>query len=64
MIAMLMLKAASLPPNPTRESEPPGIETRALAVGTTAPGFTLPDANGGRWRLHGPAVLVFHRGHW
>jgi hypothetical protein len=60
----LMLMAAALPPNPKRESPPPGIEERALAVGAGAPHFTLPDANGGHWLLHGPAVLVFYRGHW
>jgi len=64
MTGMLMLMAAALPPNPTRESPPLGIEARALPVGAAAPHFTLPDAHGGQWSLHGPAVLVFYRGHW
>lgn len=60
---MLMLMVAA-PPNPMRESPPPGIEERALPVGAAAPAFTLPASDGGRWSLHGPAVLVFYRGHW
>lgn len=61
---MLMMMAAALPPNPKRESPPPGLEERALPAGASAPASTLPDANGGNWSLHGPAVLVFYRGHW
>jgi hypothetical protein len=61
---MLMSLVAALPPNPKRETPPPGIEARALLVGAVAPEFTLPDANGGHWSLHGPAVLVFYRGYW
>jgi hypothetical protein len=61
---MLMMMAAALPPNPKRESPPPGVEQRALPVGAIAPALTLPDSNGGEWSLHGPAVLVFYRGHW
>ena len=64
LTGMLMLMAAALPPNPKRESPPPDIEARALPVGAAAPGFTLPDANGSPWKLHGPTVLVFYRGHW
>lgn len=61
---MLVLMAAALPPNPRRESPPPGLEQHALPAGATAPAFTLPDANGGKWSLRGPATLVFYRGHW
>jgi hypothetical protein len=64
MAGMLMLMVAARPPNPLRQSPPPGIEEHALHVGAAAPAFTLPDANGGRWSLHGPAVLVFYRGYW
>jgi hypothetical protein len=61
---LLLLMAAAPPSNPTRQSPPPGLGQRALATGATAPVFTLPDANGGKWSMHGPAVLVFYRGHW
>jgi hypothetical protein len=64
IFGMLMMMAAALPPNPTRQSPPPGLEQRALPVGAPAPAFTLPDASSGNWSLHGPAVLVFYRGHW
>lgn len=61
---MLMMMAAAFPPNPTRAAPPPGIESRALAVGASAPGFTLPDSSGKDFHLKGPAVVVFYRGHW
>lgn len=61
---MLVLMSAALPPNPMRASPPPGIEERALPAGAVAPALTLPAADGGKWSLHGPAVLVFYRGHW
>ena len=40
-----------------------------LAVGSTAPGFSLPDTEGTIWQLSemiadGPAVVVFYRGYW
>lgn len=46
-----------------------GLADRCLAVGTEAPGFDLPDANGGRVALaslleRGPVVLAFYRGGW
>jgi hypothetical protein len=63
-LGMLMLMAAALPPNRTRQTPPPGIEEHALPVGAVAPGFTLPDTTGGQWTLHGLAVLVFYRGYW
>lgn len=55
--------------NPGRESPPPGIEERALAVGAQAPGLTLDSTRGGTWSLTealegGPVVLVFYRGDW
>lgn len=64
MTATLLLLAAALPPHAARTTPPTGIEGRALPVGSVAEPFTLPDANGGRWTLHGPAALVFYRGHW
>ena len=64
MTGMLMMMTVAMPPNPGRQAPPPGLEQHALQVGAAAPGFNLPDANGGHWRLHGPAVLVFYRGHW
>ncbi len=63
-LGMLMLMATALPANRTRQTPPPGIEERAPPVGAVAPSFILPDASGGQWRLHCPAVLVFYRGHW
>lgn len=64
MATMLMLMSAALPPNPGRESPPPGLEQRALPIGAAAPDLTLPDAKGERWTRRGAAVLVFYRGHW
>ncbi len=64
MLGILVIMAAVLPPHPTRESPPPGLEQRALAVGATAPVIALPDSTGGKWSLRGPAALVFYRGHW
>jgi cytochrome oxidase Cu insertion factor (SCO1/SenC/PrrC family) len=48
-------------------AEPP--RAHPVAVGDTAPDFTLQDANGGKASLaasHGqrPVVLVFYRGYW
>jgi hypothetical protein len=64
-----MFRAMGLPPNPARETLPPGIETRALAVGADAPEFSLLSATGDHWTLSekrqsGPVVLAFYRGHW
>jgi hypothetical protein len=61
--------AADLPPNPGRPTPPPGIEGRAVAVGTPAPSISLPATTGGTWTLAGareagPVVLVFYRGDW
>jgi hypothetical protein len=63
------MRSAGHPPNPTREEPPPGLSTRALAVGSRAPEFTLPATTGGRWSLasavrKGPVVVLFYRGHW
>ena len=49
--------------------EATGIEDRVLAVGATAPGFTLSDATGQEVSLasrlkQGPLVLSFYRGGW
>jgi peroxiredoxin len=46
-----------------------GLVAQALAVGSLAPGFSLPDARGGSFALsdalsRGPVVLVFYRGGW
>lgn len=46
-----------------------GIVGSAVAVGDTAPTFTLPDANGESVNLHtllqsGPVVVSFYRGGW
>ena len=46
-----------------------GAGASALAAGTVAPAFTLPDARGGEVSLApltaaGPVVLVFYRGAW
>jgi hypothetical protein len=59
----------NLPPNPGRPTPPPGIESRAIAVGARAPAISLPATAGGTWDLAGalrtgPAVLVFYRGDW
>jgi len=64
-----MFKMMGLPPNPTRESPPPGISEKALAVGSHAPELSLPALSGSTWSLQGalakgPVVLVFYRGHW
>ena len=61
--------AADLPPNPGRPTAPPGIESRAIAVGAPAPSISLPATTGGTWTLAsareaGPVVLVFYRGDW
>lgn len=42
---------------------------KGLSVGTTAPDFTLPDAQGNKVNLaemlkQGPVVLSFYRGSW
>ena len=64
MTGMLVMMAAALPPNPMRTTPPAGIEARALGVGSAAPNFSLSEATGGQWSLHGTSVLVFYRGHW
>ncbi|HYX91710.1 MAG TPA: hypothetical protein VE782_09110, partial [Myxococcaceae bacterium] len=64
-----VMKAAGYPPNPTRAEPPPGISSRALAVGSPAPEFSLPATTGGTWSLRnalreGPVIVLFYRGHW
>lgn len=58
------------PANARRPTAPPGIEARALAVGTKAPQIEVVDATGAPWRLadalgkHARVMLVFYRGDW
>lgn len=58
------------PTNARRPTPPPGIESKALAVGTKAPALTLVDAAGAPWQLtdslakHARLMLVFYRGDW
>jgi peroxiredoxin len=64
-----LFKLMGLPPNPTREAPPPGIATRALAEGATAPDFSLASTTVAAWSLKETltskrAVLVFYRGSW
>jgi peroxiredoxin len=45
------------------------MDTHSIAVGDTAPDFSLPDSIGQKRRLSelvkdSPLVLVFYRGHW
>ncbi len=47
----------------------PAVDTGRVAVGTTAPDFTLQSKDGGtvtlsRFRGKKAVVLVFYRGHW
>ncbi len=44
-------------------------QTTTLTLGQTAPDFSLPTADGGRFELrraleHGPVVAIFYRGDW
>jgi hypothetical protein len=64
ILGLLLLMAAAPPSNPMRQSPPHGLGQRALPTGAIAPVFTLQDANGRKWSIHRPAVLVFYRGHW
>jgi hypothetical protein len=58
------------PTNARRPTPPPGIETKALAVGAAAPAVALVDASGAPWQLtdalakHARVMLVFYRGDW
>ena len=58
------------PANARRPTPPPGIETKALAVGAKAPAVALVDAAGAPWQLtaslakHARVMLVFYRGDW
>ncbi len=63
------MRLQGIPLGAVRNTPPPGIERRALAVGATVPAVVLQAADGSAWRLadalgRGPAVLVFYRGHW
>ncbi len=58
------------PTNARRPTPPPGIESKALAVGTKAPALALVDAAGAPWQLtdslanQARVMLVFYRGDW
>jgi len=58
------------PTNARRPTPPPGIESKALAVGAKAPALALVDAAGAPWQLtdslakHARVMLVFYRGDW
>lgn len=70
---------SAFPKAARRDSPPPGIDGRALAVGATASPFTLTSSAGTSWSLEQqlakwgragglnskrPLVLFFYRGHW
>ena len=62
LFAALALSVAGLVPAAERRTSP-------VAVGETAPDFSLQDQNGETVKLsasqgHQPAVLVFYRGYW
>ena len=58
------------PANARRPTPPPGIETKALAVGAQAPAVALVDTSGAAWQLtdslakHARVMVVFYRGDW
>ncbi len=58
------------PANARRPTPPPGIESKALAVGTKVPALSLLDAAGAPWQLtdslakQARVMLVFYRGDW
>jgi hypothetical protein len=58
------------PTNARRATPPPGIESKALAVGAKAPAVALVDAAGAPWQLtdslakQARVMLVFYRGDW
>ena len=61
--------AAGIPPNPTRQTPPPGIDANAKKAGDEAPPFKLPAADGSSFDLRehlktGPVAVVFYRGFW
>lgn len=61
--------SSGIPPNPTRQTPPPGIEANAKKAGDEAPAFKLPAADGKSFELGehlktGPVAIVFYRGFW
>ncbi|MBA3458207.1 MAG: hypothetical protein H0T42_34315 [Deltaproteobacteria bacterium] len=58
------------PTNARRPTSPPGIESKALAIGAKAPTVALVDASGAPWQLtdaltkHARVMIVFYRGDW
>ena len=58
------------PTNARRPTPPPGIESKAVAVGVKAPAVALVDAAGAPWQLtdslakQARVMLVFYRGDW
>ena len=68
-LGALMVAAGGIPPNPTRQTPPSGLEAGARKVGDEAPSFKLPAADGSSFDLHkhlkaGPVAIVFYRGFW
>lgn len=62
-------KKSIFPPAARRDSPPPGIDGRLIALGKLASPIALATSGGDRWSLeeavkNGPVVLVFYRGHW
>ena len=60
---------AGIPPNPGRQTPPPGLEERARKAGEPAPEIALPDDAGKSFALaqalkKGPVAVVFYRGFW
>lgn len=67
--AGFLVATAGIPPNPGRQTPPPGLEDRARKVSEQAPAFELPAASGGSVALAqalkgGPVAVVFYRGFW
>jgi hypothetical protein len=63
------LPLVGVPAHALRNSPPPTIDDRAVAIGAPAPRFALPTSAGVAWSLtdalaRGPVVLLFYRGHW
>lgn len=58
------------PANARRPTPPPGIESKAVAIGALAPAVALVDTSGAPWQLtdslakHKRVMLVFYRGDW
>ena len=62
-------QAGAVPLGPRDGRDLPPLDTGRVAVGTTAPDFTLESKDGGivtlsQFRGRKNVVLVFYRGHW